>query len=116
MTKKKYTHGVVAVEGFEPPTLVTEEGLAFDHPQILVDSILRLRNKVEYTDIAFNLMPEKFTLTDLQQVYEILLGRSLYKKNFRTKIINKVTATEETAVPIISKGTKPAVLYTYKGE
>ena len=116
LTKKKYTHGVVAVEGFEPPTLVTEEGLAFDHPQILVDSILRLRNKVEYTDIAFNLMPEKFTLTDLQQVYEILLGRSLYKKNFRTKIIDKVTATEETAVPIISKGTKPAVLYNYKGE
>lgn len=114
LTKNSFKHGVVSVDGYETPKLISEDGLAFDHPQILVDSILRLRNKVEYTDIAFNLMPEKFTLTDLQQVYEILLGRPLYKKNFRTKISDKVTPTKETAVPIVSKGTKPAVLYVYK--
>lgn len=113
LKRKLFTHGAVKVDGYEDPTAITNEGLAFDHAQILVDGILRLRNKVEYTDIAFNLMPERFTLTDLQQVYEILLGKSLYKKNFRTKIADKVKATEDTAVPIVSNGTKPAKLYIY---
>ena len=54
-------------------TQILESELAFDHAKMLIYAIERLKNKVEYTTIAFNLMPEKFTLTKLQQVYEILL-------------------------------------------
>jgi hypothetical protein len=56
--------------------VVESQGIAFDHAKIIEYGIERLRNKIEYTDIAFNLMPELFTLTELQQVYEVILIRS----------------------------------------
>ena len=72
-----------------------EEGLAFDHAKIVNLALDRIRNKVEYTTIAFHLIPEKFTLTQLQKVYETLLGKTLYKANFRKKIAPMVLKTEE---------------------
>lgn len=75
--------------------VIENNGLAFDHAGIIACAIHRLRNKVEYTDLAFNLMPEKFTLTELQQVYEMVLGRPLIKAAFRRKIKPLVTETGE---------------------
>jgi 8-oxo-dGTP diphosphatase len=60
--------------------------LAFDHRKILDYAIERLRNKLEYTTVGFQLLPEKFTLTELQEVYEAILGKKLDKRNFRRKI------------------------------
>jgi 8-oxo-dGTP diphosphatase len=60
--------------------------LAFDHAQILAYSLERMRNKVEYTTVPFQLLPEEFTLTELQRVYESILGRRLDKRNFRRKM------------------------------
>lgn len=60
--------------------------LAFDHGHILAYALERLRNKLEYTTVGFQLLPEKFTLTQLQQVYEAILGRRLDKRNFRRKM------------------------------
>lgn len=60
--------------------------LAFDHRSILDYAIERLRNKLEYTTVGFQLLAEKFTLGELQAVYEAILGRALDKRNFRRKI------------------------------
>jgi 8-oxo-dGTP diphosphatase len=60
--------------------------LAFDHKQILGYALERLRNKLEYTTVGFQLLPQKFTLSDLQFVYEAILGKRLDKRNFRRKI------------------------------
>jgi ADP-ribose pyrophosphatase YjhB (NUDIX family) len=60
--------------------------LAFDHDAILKYGIERLRNKLEYTTVGFQLLPRKFTLTQLQRVYEAILDRQLDKRNFRRKI------------------------------
>lgn len=69
--------------------------LAFDHAKIIVYALERLKNKVEYTNIAFALMPELFTLTQLQMVYEILLGKPLIKANFRRKIADLLVESQE---------------------
>ena len=60
--------------------------LAFDHKQILGYAMERLRNKLEYTTVGFQLLPKRFTLSELQSVYEAILGRRLDKRNFRRKI------------------------------
>lgn len=60
--------------------------LAFDHRRILDYALERLRNKLEYTTVGFQLLPRRFTLTELQRVYEAILGRRLDKRNFRRKM------------------------------
>ena len=61
--------------------------LAFDHDQIFAMAYERLRGKVRYQPIGFELLPKKFTLRQLQQLYEIVLDRELDKRNFRKKIL-----------------------------
>ena len=87
--------------------------LAFDHAEIIACAIQRLRAKLEYTDLAFSLLPDKFTLTELQNVYEAILGKSLFKAAFRRKTIGLV---EETNQYTSDKGHRPAKLYTRKIE
>ena len=85
--------------------------LAFDHPKILEYAVERLRNKLEYTTVGFQLLPEKFSLSELQEVYEAILGKKLDKRNFRRKLallkILKPTAEYRR------DGRKPARLYRF---
>lgn len=60
--------------------------LAFDHRKILEYALLRLRNKLEYTTVGFQLLPSRFSLTELQEVYEAILDKELDKRNFRRKL------------------------------
>jgi 8-oxo-dGTP diphosphatase len=62
--------------------------LAFDHRKILDVALERLRGKVRYQPIGFELLPEKFTLRQLQHLYEIILDRPLDKRNFRKKVLS----------------------------
>jgi 8-oxo-dGTP diphosphatase len=85
--------------------------LAFDHRHILDYAVERLRNKLEYTTVGFELLPEKFTLSELQSVYEAILGRPLDKRNFRRKI-----ALLKILKPLRewqSTGRKPAQLFRF---
>ena len=61
--------------------------LAFDHADILATALQRLKGKVRYQPIGFELLPPKFTLTQLQRLYEIIMERPLDKRNFRKKIL-----------------------------
>ena len=60
--------------------------LAFDHKRILDCAMERLKNKLEYTTVGFQLLPQKFTLSELQSVYEAILDKRLDKRNFRRKL------------------------------
>ena len=62
--------------------------LAFDHEKIFSRGFEKIRNKISYQPIAFELLPEKFTLTQLQQLYEVILSKKLDKRNFRKKMLN----------------------------
>lgn len=92
-------------------TIIKNSEIAFDHIQIIYDALIRVRNKVEYTDIIFDLMPKEFTLPELQKVYENLLGKTVYKTNFR----NKMKAKLEDTGKIKSDGAhRPSRIYTVK--
>jgi 8-oxo-dGTP diphosphatase len=60
--------------------------LAYDHNAIAACALQRLRSKLEYTNIVYSLLPPEFTLSELQDVYEIILGRRLDRRNFRKKL------------------------------
>lgn len=62
--------------------------LGFDHAEIMKVAIERLRGKIRYQPVGFELLPERFSLTQLQQLYEIVLERPLDKRNFRKKILS----------------------------
>jgi 8-oxo-dGTP diphosphatase len=84
--------------------------LAFDHAEILKAAVLRLRSKVEYTSLPAFLMPSEFTLTELQHTYEIVLGRDLEKKAFRTRIL-ATDLVEEVPGRMREGQGRPAQLY-----
>lgn len=111
---KFFKNGIVTVEGYVP-VLESEDALAFDHAEIILEGLLRIRNKVIYSDIAFNLLPEEFTLPDLQSVYEKILGRELYKTNFRSNIADKIISVGRKGTSSVPGG-KKSYLYKYKGK
>src|SRR5713226_5267194 len=86
--------------------------LAFDHARILQYALDRLRGKLQYTQIAFNLLPEQFTLRELQRVYEIILHRRLDKRNFRKKILS-TGILEDTGAKKMEGTHRPARLYSF---
>ena len=62
--------------------------LAFDHEDILEYALMRIRNKIQYTNAVWSILPENFTLGEIQNVYEIIWGRKTDKRNFRKKILS----------------------------
>lgn len=91
--------------------IIASEGIAFDHAKIIGYGLERLKNKVEYTDIVFSLMPKTFTLSELQQVYELLLGERLYSAQFRRKIEPKLLKLADQTTE--GKGHRPAQRFGY---
>lgn len=90
--------------------------LAFDHQQILQIAINRLRAKVRYQPIGFELLPEQFTLSQLQKLYETILGvkEKLNKRNFRTRILKMGVLKEVGKQEGVAH--RPAVLYCFDKE
>ena len=88
--------------------------LAFDHGEILRYALTRLRYKLEYTAVGFELLPEVFTLSELQSAYEIVLGEELDKRNFRRKI-QSAGVIEPSGSFRAGEG-RPAQLYRYRDD
>lgn len=86
--------------------------LAFDHHEILGYALQRLRYKLEYTAVGFQLLPDEFTLSELQKAYEIVLDEPLDKRNFRRKILT-AGIIEETGKQKRDGEGRPAMLYHY---
>lgn len=91
--------------------IINNSNIAFDHAEIIMTGLDRMKNKVQDTDIVFNLMPEYFTLGELQQIYEIILGKKLLDPAFRRIIADKVEKTNKT---IKTGGHRPSVMFKYK--
>lgn len=90
----------------------TPRRLAFDHAEILGMAVKRLRGKLNYAPVGFQLLPERFSLLDLQHVHETILGRPLNKDSFRRRMLasNQLVATGERAKGV---GFRPPELYRF---
>ncbi|MCI4643247.1 MAG: NAD regulator [Hyphomonadaceae bacterium] len=91
------------------------QSMASDHRRILATAMGRLRGKVKYRPVVFELMPDRFTLSSLQKVMESLLGRMLHTQNFR-RALDKADLVEGTGAMETSTGGRPAELYRFKRE
>ena len=86
--------------------------LAFDHDRVLATAVARIRGKLDYAPIGFELLPETFTLRDLRLVHEAILGHPLNKDSFRRKVLDRglVVATGERLEGV---GHRPPELYRF---
>lgn len=86
--------------------------MAFDHARIVQYALKRLRYKLEYSAVGFQLLPPAFTLSELQRAYETILGEKLDKRNFRRRIL-QAQVIEETGQYHTGEG-RPAMLYRFR--
>ena len=86
--------------------------LAFDHDEIIIESMIKLRREIEYTDLPFSMANKEFTLPDLQVIYELLLGHSLYKANFRIMVADRIEMVGKKDKSIV--GRRMSELYRLK--
>ena len=109
------------VLSFEPNTEITEvkwhpvnnlPALAFDHKEIIEYSLKRTRERLEFCPIAFQLLPQKFTLTELQKAYEMILMKKLDKRNFRKKFLS-LAILKELDEYTKTGSKRPARLYSF---
>lgn len=87
--------------------------MAFDHRDIIKTGVERIKNKLGYSNVAFGLLPDKFRLTELQNLYEIILNKPLDKRNFRKKILS-LDIIEATGEKVVIGRHRPAQLYRFK--
>ncbi|MGH7152486.1 MAG: NUDIX hydrolase [Acetobacteraceae bacterium] len=90
-------------------------GMMHDHRRILATGIARLRAKIRYRPVVFELMPPEFTLLQLQRTVEALAGRLLHKQNFR-RLVEQQALVEETGEEARETGGRPAKLFRFRRE
>lgn len=86
--------------------------LALENERVLSYAQERLRNKLEYSNVAYSLLPSEFTLTDMQGVYEAILGRVIDKRNFRRRVVG-LGLIQETGHYQKQGAHRPAQLYSF---
>jgi hypothetical protein len=91
------------------------EPMRFDHRRILATAIARLRGKLKYRPVVFELMPREFTLTELQRTVEAISGRRLHKQNFR-RLVETAALVEPTGDTLTATGGRPAALFRFRRE
>jgi hypothetical protein len=91
------------------------EAMRFDHRRILATAIARLRAKLKYRPVIFELMPAEFTLTELQRTVEAISGRHLHKQNFR-RLVETGALVEPTGEMSTSTGGRPAARFRFRRE
>lgn len=103
---KKKTHETSWFNARDLPSL------AYDHSRIIKKAINRLEIKIQYTNVSANLLPKEFTFSELQNVYEIILGKKLDKRNLRKRILS-LNLIEPSAKKMAGGAHRPARLYRF---
>src|SRR5690606_13588620 len=93
----------------------TGKQLAYDHRRIAASALGRVRGKLTYRPVVFELLPDLFTLTQLQQTVEALVGLGIHKQNFR-RLVEQGGLVEETGHRSTATGGRPAALSRFREE
>ncbi len=110
--------GEARVEATALPAALTAalgQPMQHDHRRILATGLARLRAKIKYRPVVFELMPPSFTLLQLQRTVEALAGRLMHKQNFR-RLIDQQDLVEESGEVTTETGGRPAKLFRFRGE
>src|SRR6186713_103289 len=110
--KRDGREATVAARAKIPPL---GEPMRFDHRRILATAIARLRAKLKYRPVVFELMPDEFTLTELQRTVEAISGRHLHKQNFR-RLVENAALVEPTGETSTATGGRPAAMFRFRRE
>ncbi len=86
--------------------------LAFADERIIAYAEERLRNKLDYTNVVYSLLPERFTMTQMQRVYEAILGEEMDKRNFRRRVVG-LGIVKESGQTVKQGASRPAMLYEF---
>lgn len=95
-----------------PYSQISTDTVAYDHANIIQYAFQRLQWKMEYTNVVRNILPNKFSLRELQNIYEIILDKAFDKRNFRKKILSLGMLVETTEFDT-ANSKRPAKLYTF---
>src|SRR5262249_47283897 len=95
------------------PRRMLGEPMRFDHRRILATAIARLRAKLKYRPVVFELMAEEFTLTELQRTVEAISGLLLHKQNFR-RLVESAALVEPTGDTSTATGGRPAARFRFR--
>ncbi len=101
--------------GAQRQACVLGVAMRFDHRRILATAIARLRAKLKYRPVVFELLPPEFTLTELQRTVEAISGRHLHKQNFR-RLVEAGALVEPTGDDVDTTGGRPAALFRFRRE
>jgi hypothetical protein len=99
----------------EPAASATGAAMRFDHRRILATAISRLRAKLKYRPVVFELMPGEFTLTELQRAVEAVAGRDVHKQNFR-RLVEGAALVEPTGAMVSRGRGRPAAMFRFRRE
>ena len=114
LKKETFRNGALQYQNYIP-TLVSTDALAFDHVEIIIEAMKKLREQIIYSNQAFCLVDKEFTLPELQAVYEVILGKKLYRKSFRDMAERKIMETGNERQSKTKKGRRSKE-YTLKQE
>lgn len=106
--------GLVAESGGGPAVALTGPGMYADHRRILATGLARLRATLQYRPVVFELLPEAFTLSRLQEVVEALAGNTVHTQNFRRLVEHQHGLVEPTGGVETQTGGRPARLYRFR--
>ena len=87
--------------------------MAYDHKEIIAKAVGMLQQKMEHSNIVYSLLPKEFTLSDLQGIYEIILGKAFDKRNFRKKMLS-LHMLKSLSKKKLGEANRPAALFSFK--
>lgn len=112
LVREAVTDGRASMPAIEPDL---GRPLHADHRRIMATAMARLRGKIKYRPVIFELMPPDFTLTELQETVEAIAGKSVHKQNFR-RLVDGAALVEPTGAMANATGGRPAALYRFRRE